>query len=125
MSSCTAFDFDAVCASVSFQRPKVWHATWHGSEVAAKAISLEHLPKTYRERAFKGVELNVLGTLNHPHITHIYRVYCVVADEEHIIAVPGATASEDDIPAEGSGNEEIKELWIVMVNALTRALPAG
>lgn len=95
---------------------QVWHATWQGSEVAAKAMSLGHLPKTFTEKIFKGVEMNILGTLNHPHIVHIFRVYCVVGDEADS-AVAGDAAAAGDIVVDGGG-EEIKEVWIVMVSAL-------
>eukprot|EP00873_Tetraselmis_striata_P009912 jgi/Tetstr1/430176/TSEL_020007.t1 len=91
----------------------VWHATWRGSEVAAKAISLQHLPPELREVMFRGVELNVLGELNHPHITHIYRVYCVV-DDVGDASLPGDAASPDDILADCCLPKEVKQVWIVM-----------
>lgn len=99
--------------------PQVWHATWRGSEVAAKAISLEHLPAEYREVALRGVELNVLGSLHHPHITHIYRVYCVVGESKDLPGHSNA-ASPDDILTDFYSLKHTKQVWIVMVrfNAL-------
>jgi len=105
----------------------VWHATWRGSEVAAKAISLEHLPTELREVMFRGVELNVLGALHHPHITHIYRVYCVVEDTEEA-SLPGDASSPDGIIADCYPPQEIKQVWIVMEmlhHGSLRTVPEG
>jgi len=105
----------------------VWHATWRGSEVAAKAISLEHLPAEYREVALRGVELNVLGSLHHPHITHIYRVYCVVGESKDLPGHSNA-ASPDDILTDFYSLKHTKQVWIVMEmlhHGSLRTLPEG